>query len=582
MAQAVVFEARQFYRPGGYSKFKLKPQGNFPVDTSTMIIIGKSDGGIPFNASAVKDIERPMLFTGINDARDILRKGPLLDACEIAFAPSSDPNLAGASRVVCIRVQPATQSSTILQSSTVNTTTVKSADYGSHTNNLAIEGVSVTHPQYASVSGLRITLFKDGNEIPSNNLYAPQMQLFYPAAGPAASMSVSHVSATGVFRINDGTTNIVDVIASDFQTVEELAEFIRSKNALIEIEIIDGGASPALMDDIASTDFKDDAFVTTATYMMQLDYLNRVSELTDATQIDGTLRRKMDAFSKVYLAGGSTTAPSTQNYIDAITLAEKISGFYQIELSGDADIAQINKRSVFASCDVKNRRERIGGSGALATNTKAERLQNAKDLNSMFYLYGASPVNFVNSQGQRVTIDPLYIPVFACAINAGNGPTTPATFKALNCLGNPEGMDSDDIDDYIKAGCLVVDSNELTGAPQITRSVTTYQGGNLIASEMSMVTTALALVKDFRIQMENLFISSTGTSGVDAVMQAAAIKLLDGYVEKGWLTDIAGPAYANLELIIEGDRVYVKKDATITSPINFIFSLFNLGAPGLS
>ena len=582
MAQAVIFESRQFFKPGGYSKFKLRPQGNFPVDTSTMVLIGKSDGGIPYNASAVTEEDRPMLFTSITDARAILRKGPLLDACEIAFAPSSDPNLAGASRVVCVRVQPATQSSLVLNSNSIATTTLKSADYGSHTNNIAIQAVSKTHPQFPSVTGVVITLFKDGQTVESDPLYAPQMELLYPLAGPAASMSLSYVSATDTFKINDGTSDIVDVKLSDFQTIDDLAEHIRSKNALIEITVIDGGSAPNLMDDIASTNFKNAAFITTATYMTQLDWLNRVSPLTDAEQINATLRKKMDAFSKTYMSGGSTTSPTNSDYIGGITLAEKVQAFYQIELSGDPDIAQINKRSVYASCDVKNRRERIGGSGAVIADTYKDRQQNAKNLNSMFYIYGASPVKFTNSQAQTVTLDPLYLPVFAAAINSGNGPTTPATFKALNCLGNPEKYTNDEVDAFIKAGCLIVDNNELTGAPQITRSVTTYQGGNLIASEMSMVTTALALVKDFRIQMENLFISSTGTSGMDAIMRASALKLLDSYVIKGWLTDVAGQAYSNVNLVIEGDRVFIEKDATLTAPINFIFDLFNLGSPGLS
>jgi len=582
MAQPVIFESRQFFRPGGFSKFKLRPQGNVPVDTSTMVLIGKSDGGIPYNASEVAEQDRPMLFTNINDARDILRKGPLLDACEIAFAPSSDPNISGASRVVCVRVQPATKSQLLLKSNSIDTTLLKSSDYGSHTNNIAIQAVPKTHPQFPSVTGVVITIFKDSQAEESEPLYAPQMELFYPSGGPAASMSVSYVSATDVFRINDGMTNIVDVNLSDFQTIDELADHIRSKNSLIEITVIDGGAKPNLMDDIAPTNFKNSAFITTATYMKQLDWLNRVSPLTDAIQIPATLRVSIDPIAKTYLSGGSTSTPTNSDYIGAIALAEKVQAFYQIELSGDPDLAQINKRSVYASCDVKNRRERIGGSGALATDTYKDRQQNAKNLNSMFYLYGASPVKFTNSQGQTVTLDPIYLPVFAAAINAGNGPTTPATFKALNCLGNPEKYTSDEIDEFIKAGCLIVDTNELTGAPQITRSVTTYQGTNLIASEMSMVTTALALVKDFRIQMENLFVSATGTRGITAIMRASALKLLESYVTKGWLTDIDGEAYSNLELVIEGDRVFIKKDATLTAPINFIFDLFNLGSPGLS
>lgn len=583
MAQAVIWEARQFLKPGGYSKFKLKKQGNLPVDTSTILLIGKSDGGIPYNASDVPQKDRPMLFTSITDARSILRKGPLLDACEIAFAPSNDENISGASRVVCLRVQPATKSSLTLQSNSINTTTLKSADYGNHTNNIAIQGVSVTHPNFSSVTGLIFSLFKDGETVESDPLYAPTMELSYPNAGPAPSMTISYVSATDTFKINNGTTDIVDIKLSDYTSIDEVADYIRSKDSDIVVTVINAAAVPNTMDDIPATNFKDPqpAFVTTHTYALQLDYLNRVSPLTDAEQINATLRVKMDAFSKTYLTGGSTTAPNTNNYIGAIAVAETVQAFYQIELSGDKDIAQLNKRSVFASCDVKNRRERTGGSGALTSDSYADRMQNAKNLGSMFYIYGASPVKFTNSQGQEVTIDPLYIPVFAAAINAGNDPTTPPTFKALACLGNPEAYDSDTVDAFIKAGCQIVQDNELTGAPQIVRSVTTYQGSNLIATEFSMVCTALALVKDFRTQMENKFIGGTGTTGIPAVMRAEAIKLLDGYVQKGWLTDIAGPAYQNINIIIQGDRIYIEKDSTITAPINFIFDLFNLGAPGL-
>ena len=285
------------------------------------------------------------------------------------------------------------------------------------------------------------------------------------------------------------------------------------------------------------------------------------------------------------MTGGTHTVPTTQNWTDAIALADKVEAFYQVELSGDIAIAQLNKSAVKFSNKVKIRRERMGGSGAgdyAGADTYAVRQANAKGLNSFLYIYGASPIQRYNSESEFTTFEPKFLPCFAFGISAGNGPATAATFKALDALGNPEVYDQDDIDAFIRAGCQIVTINPRTGVPRILRSVTTHQGADLIPSEMSMVATALAMAKNFRVIMEETFTGQTLTENERGVIDAKAREILDSYVDTGYLTgDDVQAAYQITEFNFVGDTVSIVADLTETPVLNFIFTLMNISAYGL-
>jgi hypothetical protein len=589
MANAVIFENEEFYKPGGYAKFKLVKQGSVAVDVATMIIIGESLGGIPYSASdkTEKEILDGMTFNNVNDVENKVREGDLLDGADLAFTPTNDPNLIGTRRVILIRVNQATRSTIDLKGNLIDNMRVWSRDYGKHTNRTAIQVDQVTDP-VTGVTGAVITVYKDSAIQVSPELYKPLMEIQY--VGAELNANLTFVSAQGALKVNNGTIDFIDILASDYPTIGELANYLEAND--FTVTILDSAYETAKLDDInVPMDIKTTAKYVSATFEYQLRWLDLISEFTEASQITATLKKPLDTLSKVFLTGGTETVPVLQDWIDAIVLAEKVEAFYQIELSGILSISQLNKNSVISSNNIKSRRERNGGSGNgdYVGTTKSQRQQEAKDLGNSFYIYGASPFDRVNRKGVLTTYEPKFLPCLSLGINSGNGPTTASTFKALNVIGNPEGKYSDsEIDAFIKAGCQIIQNNELTGNPQIVRSVTTYQGSNLIASEQSMIATALAVTKDFRIQLENTFVGQTpggGTSGskdIIGLATAKAIELLDGYVISGYFSgNEIQSAYSNLEVVIKGDSIFIKVDGTITPVINFIFGLFNLSTLGL-
>lgn len=587
MAEPVLFENREFLEPGGFSKFKIAPAGALAVDVATVLFLGESKGGIPHNATDKTDKEKidGNTLTNINDADNKLREGDNLDATDLAFFPSNDPNISGARRVIVIRVNQATRSTIVLEASAADTIDVFSTDYGKHTNRTAIEVVTGTDP-VTSLPGATITVFKDAASQISDFLFDALINVDYTGAEVAANLTID--TNAGTFKVNNGSTDFVDILLSDYPTIGELGAFLEAND--FTVVVLNSSFKTTLMDDVAALDVLPATYLA-GTFEKQLRFLNSVSEFTTAVQKAATARKPLDTLAKTFLTGGTETTPLTADWIAGIALAEKAEAFYQLELSGLTNIAALNKNSVLSSVDVKNRRERIGGSGTgdYVATTFAARQQEAKDLGNAFYIYGASPFDRVNRQGDLVTYEPKFLPALACGINSGSGVTTAPTFKALNVIGNPESpYTQDEKDAFILAGCQIIDNNQLTGVPQIVRSVTTFQGANLIASEMSMITTSLAMVKDFRTQLEALFVGQTsgggpaGSSDLKALVEAKARRLLDGYVEIGYLTsDSVQAAFSNLTVTFQGDRVFIEKDATVSSPLNFIFDLFNLSALGL-
>jgi hypothetical protein len=517
-----------------------------------------------------------MVFKNAPDAAKALKSGDLYEAIRLAFNPSSDAGLVGARRVITIRAQTASQSEITLQAGGLPSILVKSREYGKGANGIALEVDQVTNAEL--LQGSIITAFNGQETIQSPAMYGMAAKIQYTGAEAIMLMSVEN----GVLKFNNGTVDVVTFTLSDYVSVQGLMEIVAAQAGL-SVDVLSGDWKAVEIDDIPSTSIKDVAKYITVANAEQLRYLNSVLEYTTATAISGSGNRKtLSDMSKTYLTGGATSASNVSDYIGAIQLAEKHEAFYQIELSGDLGIAMLNSESVKASCDHSNRRERIGGSGAKASMTYKERQEAARALNSMFYNYSASPITVVNGKGEIVTQDPRFHIVASLAINSGNGPTTSSTAKSLSAIGNPEKYTTQETEEFIRNGCQVVDRSELSGSYKTVRSVTTYQGVNLIASEMSMVATALAIAKDFRVQMEFAFVGRAGTEFMDALVEAKARSLLDGYLDAGFLTQSAKEqAYSNLEVKWEGDRFYVSVEGVLTSPINFIFNLLNFKAVGM-
>ena len=115
----------EHYVPGVYGRsFNLSsPSG---ISAGNLCILGKSNGGEPY---------KMLEFGSVADAQQALVGGELLDAVANAFSGS---NTFVPQRVFAMRVNDGTQSSVTLKTGATDLMTLKSWDWGVHTNQLKI------------------------------------------------------------------------------------------------------------------------------------------------------------------------------------------------------------------------------------------------------------------------------------------------------------------------------------------------------------------------------------------------------------------------------------------------------------
>lgn len=136
MATAIFFNGRRINRPGAYTEVDASALASLgPGATGIVALIGTAVGGKPLDVSAAE----------ADHTRDgtLLKKyksGDLRVAGQFAFSPSKDPtNPGGAQKIVCIKVNPSTQSEVTLDDADGNDAMrVYSIDYGLDTTQINI------------------------------------------------------------------------------------------------------------------------------------------------------------------------------------------------------------------------------------------------------------------------------------------------------------------------------------------------------------------------------------------------------------------------------------------------------------
>lgn len=97
---------------------------------NVLAILGDCTGGKP---------NTPLYFRNGDDAKRVLRSGPLVDAIRMAFDPALSPDVPGADLIVAIRTDPATQSTLNLAGGSGTSITLTSLDYGVWTTSIQVK-----------------------------------------------------------------------------------------------------------------------------------------------------------------------------------------------------------------------------------------------------------------------------------------------------------------------------------------------------------------------------------------------------------------------------------------------------------
>jgi len=150
MPTAIFFNGRRIVRPGAYSKIDASALASVsPAATGIVALIGTAEGGKPLSVvSEDSDHTRP------ETVLTRYRSGNLRTAGQFSFEPANDEAVpGGAQRLVCVKVNPATQATaTLFDSTPVASVLLTSKDYGAFANQINVEVGSGT------TQGKRITV----------------------------------------------------------------------------------------------------------------------------------------------------------------------------------------------------------------------------------------------------------------------------------------------------------------------------------------------------------------------------------------------------------------------------------------
>lgn len=195
MATAIFFNGRRIVRPGAYSKLDASALAAVsPAAVGIVALIGTAEGGKPLSVETVdSDHTRP------ETVLERYRSGNLRTGGQFAFEPANDEAVpGGAQRLVCVKVNPATQASATLSDSTPTPSVLlTSKDYGLFTNQINIEVATGT-----TVGTKRITVRFEATVEDFDNVGGLDvLSLAYPAvAGQWATATLEALTTS--LRVN--------------------------------------------------------------------------------------------------------------------------------------------------------------------------------------------------------------------------------------------------------------------------------------------------------------------------------------------------------------------------------------------
>lgn len=137
-ATTIFFNGRLISVPGSYSVVDASGLESVGLGAAGIVaVLGTGEGGKP--VSAISEVNDFIKLNTPEKVRNTFRSGNLREVGDMLFAPSTDPNInAGASEVVAMKVNPATQSSASFPNAYGPCLELASADYGEFTKQVNI------------------------------------------------------------------------------------------------------------------------------------------------------------------------------------------------------------------------------------------------------------------------------------------------------------------------------------------------------------------------------------------------------------------------------------------------------------
>lgn len=525
---------------------------------NVLTLVGISDGGIP---------KQPTVIRSVAHARQVLRSGELLFACEKALAPSADTNAPGV--LMIVRANPAVQATLTLKDANDDDALVlQSTDYGAHTNGIQIK------IEAGSLYGKKVTTRQDGRYFTGDNLQRSLLTLAYTGAGTTAKVTVT---ATQVSLQIDSADPTVIALA-EYPTVRRLVERLSSEPDWT-VTMTPGAADLAALNAIDGlTDANGKAqggVILTGNLQVIIDWINSAAEdLVTATRAVAAVAVPAN-LPYTYLGGGSNGAATNQDWDDAFEALEAEDTQWIVPLSASSAVWGLADThcQYMSTVGRKERRCFVGNNTGLSAE---QATADAQALNSDRTAYVYPGFYDYNANGVLTLMPAYLLAAMVGAAFAALTPGEPMTNKSLRIRGLETlvAMPSD-TDYLIRGGVLAVYQNA-RGGYRVAKSISTWQNNqNYNRIEISTGFALDYVVRTVRERME-LFIGRKGTylSLQAIVEEAAGVLRTLAQAEPYGLGLLAGdsvnPPFRNLTAAITGDIVQLEFECSPVIPINYI------------
>lgn len=562
---SVAFESAgqrtEHFIPGAYSRTNYVNGEGGGTSANRAVIIGESDGGEPNTL---------YFFYSPSEAIETLRGGPLLEAVLCAFSPGGDlvPQYIGA-----MRVNPGTQASRALMKTAAQMVTVKTSDYGLHTNQVKMKLIAGTQ-----AGSKQIQISFEGNQYTADNIVRPSFTVKYVGTGTAATMAITKTGLTTTVTGAAGDNLTIDFGA--FPTIDKLVNYINDHSAYTCV-VNTPNATTELstqLDSVTSQDIKTASYVAMSNLQAIIDALNAAPYIGSATYYDAaTTRAVPDNDSDwVYFSGGTHGACTVVEYTATLAALETEEVSIIGTSSTDGAVHVLIKNHCELMSSTEGRKERTflvgGANGETVGQVVARALALSSSSGSLAYPgfknYGVLDASTIKLFSPAMYAAKLIGQEVAVAVNE------PLTNKSINVLAWEYDLKKSELTTLIQGG-VIAGGKSQDGRFATIRAMTTYQGNELQKCERSMIRESNYMARDLRDAISRQ-VGKPGDSSARGTIEAIFwAKVADWFKQGMIVKDDKGRTAWGLVIRQVGSATFIEFHTNLTAPQNFFFITAN-------
>jgi hypothetical protein len=590
MAINVSFNGATIYKPGAYSKESIDLGGGFPLSPTGLIaIFGESDAGTPGanEPSIANNVFSPDQMSRIKSK---YRSGPIVDACNLLFAPGADGAIPGGAQAVYIYKTNASVRASLALTSSYGTVRAREWGTGGNRVTLNITGSGATRT---------ITISNKRDLLVETATVGGHTVLTLTNAGVGSTVTITATTIS----LFDGTATIA-LNKADYATVADLAADIALRAGWTVL--LAAGEDPRqgvnVLDNVTALAATAGAAIKRDAYeVAQVFAASSIAEMVSqaATGLPTALT------AETALTGGAKGGTLTAEVTNALAKFEKIRVNSVVPLmSRDATsditdgltdsasnytidgIHQAVKTHLSLMATTKKKSERQGYLSVKAAYSAAK--TKAQGLASARVQLCIQDIRQLDSDGVIKWFQPWAGAALLAGARGGSPVGNPMTFKFFNMSGirhTAQAMSTAEeniviefdpdtqYDDAIQNGITFWEAPQTGGFRLVVDNTTYGKDGNWVYNRGHVLYAADVLAFDFRSQLENIYVGLKNTVSA-AEIKSTCESILATYLSQGITvsTPDAKNGFKQLVVQINGNTVNVAVVVKLVEGIDFVLA----------